>query len=169
MEWLKHIEYVFHLLIMSRDNVSWAYQPITIWQLRNETRALFHCSIRRLNVISRKVSEAAKFVSIIVRSLWHLAGTSAALLRKCLTNFKAMQRIESPISQLRDFAIKRLIGCWNRVQTCYWLVGLRQNLFIYRQPSNISHTLVGNKTVDHSDEAGASPVGAAPTTSSLST
>ena len=34
----------------------------------------------------------------------------------------------------------------------------------YRQPSNISHTSVGNKIDDHSDVVGASPVGAAPTT-----
>ena len=40
---------------------------------------------------------------------------------------------------------------------------------IYRQVSNISRTLVGNKVVDHSDVVGASPVGAAPTTSSFST
>ena len=40
---------------------------------------------------------------------------------------------------------------------------------MYRQTSNISHTLVGNKIVDHSDVVGASPVGAAPTTSSFST
>ena len=39
----------------------------------------------------------------------------------------------------------------------------------YRQVSNISHTLAGNKIVDHSDVVGASPVGAAPTTSSFST
>ena len=39
----------------------------------------------------------------------------------------------------------------------------------YRQVSNISCTLVGNKIVDHSDVVGASPVGAAPTTSSFST
>ena len=38
----------------------------------------------------------------------------------------------------------------------------------YRQVSNISSTLVGNKIVDHSDVVGASPVGAAPTTSSFS-
>ena len=38
----------------------------------------------------------------------------------------------------------------------------------YRQVSNISGTLVGNTTVDHSDVVGASPVGAAPTTSSFS-
>ena len=37
---------------------------------------------------------------------------------------------------------------------------------IYHKTSNISRTLVGNKTVDHSDVVGASPVGAAPTTSS---
>ena len=39
----------------------------------------------------------------------------------------------------------------------------------YRQISNISHTLVGNKIDDRSDVVGASPVGAAPTTSSFST
>ena len=33
-------------------------------------------------------------------------------------------------------------------------------LLIYRQVSNISHTLVDNKIVDHSDVVGASPVGA---------
>ena len=38
----------------------------------------------------------------------------------------------------------------------------------YRQVSNIRRTL-GNKIVDHSDVVGASPVGAAPTTSSFST
>ena len=40
---------------------------------------------------------------------------------------------------------------------------------IYRKTSNISRTLVGNKIVDHSDIVGASPDGAAPTTSSFST
>ena len=39
----------------------------------------------------------------------------------------------------------------------------------YRQVSNIRRTLVGNKIVDHSDVVGASPVGAAPTTSAFST
>ena len=45
-----------------------------------------------------------------------------------------------------------------------WFTGL-----IYRKTSNISRTLVGNKIVDNSDVVGASPVGAAPTTSSFST
>ena len=39
----------------------------------------------------------------------------------------------------------------------------------YPKTSNISRTLVGNEIVDHSDVVGASPVGAAPTSSSFST
>ena len=42
-------------------------------------------------------------------------------------------------------------------------------LTTYHQTSNMSHTLVGNKIVDHSEVVGASPVSAAPTTSSFST
>ena len=37
----------------------------------------------------------------------------------------------------------------------------------YRQISNISHNLVGNKIVDHSDVVSALPVDAAPTTCSF--
>ena len=40
---------------------------------------------------------------------------------------------------------------------------------MYRRVSNIRRTLVRDKLVDHSDVVGASPVGAAPTTSSWST
>ena len=41
--------------------------------------------------------------------------------------------------------------------------------YIYRQISNIRRVVVGNKNVNHSDVVGASPVGAAPTTSSFAT
>ena len=41
--------------------------------------------------------------------------------------------------------------------------------YYYRQVSDISCTLEGKKIVNHSDVVGASPVGAAPTTSSFST
>ena len=44
--------------------------------------------------------------------------------------------------------------------TCLWQ---------YRKTSNISRTLAGNKIVDNWDVVAASPVGAAPTTSSFST
>ena len=39
----------------------------------------------------------------------------------------------------------------------------------YRETSNISRTLIGNKIINHSDVVGASPVGAATTTSPFST
>ena len=42
-------------------------------------------------------------------------------------------------------------------------------LYAYRQISNMIRTLKGNKIVDHSGVVGASPIGAAPTTSSFST
>ena len=44
-----------------------------------------------------------------------------------------------------------------------------KEIYIYRKTSSISRTLVGNEIVDNSDVVGASPVGAAPTTSSFST
>ena len=50
---------------------------------------------------------------------------------------------------------------------------LRMRRFLYDysycQTFNISRTLISNKIVGHSDVVGASPVGAAPTTSSFST
>ena len=49
------------------------------------------------------------------------------------------------------------------------LKGAWQVYIMYRKVSNIRRTLAGNKIVDHSDVVGASPVGAAPTTSSFST
>ena len=46
---------------------------------------------------------------------------------------------------------------------------MRVSYYYYRQTSNIRRTLVGNKIVDNSDVFGASPVGAASSTSSFST
>ena len=43
------------------------------------------------------------------------------------------------------------------------------NTIAYRQAVNVRPILVGNKIVDHSEVVGASPVGAAPTSSSFST
>ena len=51
----------------------------------------------------------------------------------------------------------------------HMIANIAKGLFDYRKTSNISRTLVGNKIVDNSDVVGASPVGAAPTTSSFST
>ena len=57
---------------------------------------------------------------------------------------------------------------WNGTQYNTVVIDLYRGMFrIYRQTSNICHTLVGNTFVDHSDVVEASPVGAAPTTSSF--
>ena len=46
---------------------------------------------------------AVRFAFRIVRSLWNLTGTSAALLLTCLSNFTAKLYFNLPISRLRDF------------------------------------------------------------------
>ena len=54
----------------------------------------------------RKISwslEAARFGFKRFQSLWNLAGTSAALLPRCLSNFRAIRPLQHPISRLRDF------------------------------------------------------------------
>ena len=54
----------------------------------------------------RKISwslEAARFGSKLFQSLWNWAGTSAALLLRCLSNFRAIRPLQHPISRLRDF------------------------------------------------------------------
>ena len=54
----------------------------------------------------RKISwslEAASFGFKLFQSPWNLAGTSAALLPRCLSNFRAIRPLQHPISRLRDF------------------------------------------------------------------
>ena len=64
---------------------------------------------------------------------------------------------------LQIVAQSALIGCSFYITHLFW------RYLKYRKTSNISRTLVCNKIVDNSDVVGASPVGAAPTTSSFST
>ena len=54
--------------------------------------------------------------------------------------------------------------CVIRPEWFKWLGGLK-----YHKTSNVRRTLIGNKSVDHSDVVGASPDSAAPTISSFST
>ena len=71
-----------------------------------------------------------------------------------------------PIARL----LGRGMGCLLWVETLIYVMPKSLPFCVkYRKTSNISSTLVGNKIVDDSDVAGASPVGAAPTTSSFST
>ena len=60
----------------------------------------------------------------------------------------------------------------NELQRLDYMTGYQDSISSsgwYRKTSNISRTLAGNKIVDNSDVVGASPVGAAPTTSSFPT
>ena len=49
--------------------------------------------------------EAARFGFKLFQLLWNLAGTSAALLPRCLSNFRAIRPLQPPISRLREFTI----------------------------------------------------------------
>ena len=62
-------------------------------------------------------------------------------------------------------------GTYKEIMNYYFLplVATQSFFYMYHQISNIRCTLVSNKIVDHSDVVEASPVGAAPTTSSFST
>ena len=48
--------------------------------------------------------EAARLDVAMVVSLWNLTGTSAALLPRYLPNFRAIGKVQTRISRLRDFA-----------------------------------------------------------------
>ena len=66
--------------------------------------------------ISQRI-EAVRFESRIVWSLYNLAGTSAALLPKCLSNFTAMRLFKLPNLRLQVFTRfydKNIMGYWYR-------------------------------------------------------
>ena len=77
---------------------------------------------------------------------------------------------------MKSFAMGDKIRRYSIIQLrdiCIWIMHIKRITSLkkntYRKVSNIRRTLVENKIVDHSDVVGASPVGAAPTTSSFST
>ena len=97
-----------------------------------------------------------------------------------------MHQIDKWRRMFSSFLWKYLHRTWVRPSTatmCMWLLHcddvmlawlwlwycINEMIYIHRKTSNTRLTLVGNKIVDHSDVVGASPVGAAPPTSSFST
>ena len=91
------------------------------------------------------------------------------------------KRIQLPSKSRRVMYVTNLWRIWMHIdgleQDCSISIALAMETLQhstkpytrYHKTSNISGTLVRNKIVDHSDVVGASPVGAAPTTSSFST
>ena len=87
----------------------------------------------------RKISwslEAARFGFRLFQSLWNLAGTSAAALPRCLSNFRAILPLQHPISRLRDFT--RFGG-----KTSYLLVNRGPEL-----ATKIHHVACSNLLID---------------------
>ena len=96
--------------------------------------------------------------------------TSKEEKRKCICLYFALFVIICIVNSLRS----NDTIWWHRsgstmVQVMACCLMIPEAVLTYRQVSNIRCTLEGNEIVDHSDVVGASPVGAAPTTSSLST
>ena len=85
----------------------------------------------------------------------------------CPNHLSRRSRTRMARSHIPSLACSSSIDGSSDGLTCLTLVGTPSTT--NRQISIISRTLVGNKIVDHSDVVGASPVGAAPTTSSFST
>ena len=81
------------------------------FMLCSQSPWFFHQSAQLFYSLSGKTSyrkiswslEAARFGFKLFQSLWNLAGTSAALLPRCLSNFRAIRPLQHPISRLWDF------------------------------------------------------------------
>ena len=100
------------------------------------------------------------------RQLWRRTGNFLLIfLQFHVYDFNLRFKTWGPTTILTEFQTLPKIFVHIHISHFWWFV-----LYLYyRQVSNIRHTLVGNYIVDHSDVVGASPVGAAPTTSSFST
>ena len=99
------------------------------------------------------IYDCASICDVAVKDMGKIYTRKTLTMHKLWTYFKGDKALCKPVFYL-------------------WLdtVPADENVYyICRQTSNIRHTLVGNKIVDHSDVVGASFVGAAPTTSSFST
>ena len=70
------------------------------WWTSDSTLGLYSLSRQ----ISRSL-EAARLDVIMTVSLWKFTGISAAMLPKCLSNFKAIEKISNRIPRFRNFTI----------------------------------------------------------------
>ena len=97
--------------------------------------------------------EATRLNVIIGVSLWNLTGTSAAALPMCLLNFRAIGKVQTRISRLRDFtrscsktsyrSVNRGPGSQRRDYPVWYcklnlLCTLKNSRYIYIYISNIS-------------------------------
>ena len=126
----------------------------------------FVLGIHRWPVNSQRTQRASNAENI---SIWWCHHATEEMLVSCTCGKHACIRLPGrwlltvwpTIATPACLHWKELILLWSLRGLSKWVD--------YRKTSTISRTLVGNKVVDNSDVVGASPVGAAPTTSSLST
>ena len=89
--------------------IIWSYVHVVIIRgksIHNEVVCILGLYSLSGKTSYRKISwslEVAGFGSKLFQSLWNLAGTSAALLPRCLSNCRAIQPMQHTISRLRDF------------------------------------------------------------------
>ena len=91
------------------DPMSWRHHELS-WSSPSSP-GIFRPWLQGLYSLSGKTSyrqiswslEAARLGFIMIVSLWNLTGISAALLPRCLLNFRAIGKVQTRISRLRDF------------------------------------------------------------------
>ena len=129
-----------------------------------------------------------KSVSRVVIGLGDVSGLQLNRYRLITTNWNLVGEIQWSLNQSTNMSFKKMYlnmksakqrlfhSCLSVIIKSAWMHNwgcfIRFNVQFknnYRKVSNIRRTLVGIKIVDHSDVVGASPVGAAPNTSSFST
>ena len=89
--------------LLSHTPFIWIVHGISVYSSGHLSTAYYHTKRWVLATDCRNDTFPARFVFRIVRSLWNLTGTSAAVLPMCLSNFKAIRQLKVPISWLRDF------------------------------------------------------------------
>ena len=135
--------YCLHLVWSVGWHITWQYTAP--WPLFAERTDIY-------SKISRSL-EAARLATIMVVSLSNLTGIPAVLLSMCLLNFRAIGKIWTWISQLRDFArycSKTSVRLVNRSPCSAMALddGMRLNTFhrrrmnVYARSCQINVTLI---------------------------
>ena len=116
----------------------------------------------------------SKFKSVYCYTYQSVQENTSTMFQKCFCEFKLFDLCSASVTVMLYTKLCYIalptpdsLIPWNMHTVLFWMCD--HLLVDYRKVSNIRRTLVGNKIVDHSDVVGASPVGAAPNTSSFST
>ena len=142
------------------------HPPIRIESVPDCTFYLIHQNKTRCDIFPKFPNFAQMF--LLMKQKFILKNNSCCKLSTALFQYAQKRFYQTLLDSLMSSAMT-ILDSLKRVH-CVWSTTARgRQIGGYRQVSNIRCTLVANKIVDHSDAVGASPVGAAPTTSLFST